>query len=74
MALRFSVRAELAAAIRRVNVAYSALSDDHRPKVCWDAADDALEAALKAPSHRRALDAIREWERHSFSIFEEVAR
>lgn len=73
MATRFSVRAELAASIRRVNIAYNALPVDRRPDVHWEAADDALEAALRADSHRQALDAIEEWERHWLGLFEEVS-
>ena len=74
MSTPFSVRSELAAAIRRVNRAYRELPEDVRPEVRWGAADDALEAALGAGSHREALDAVREWERHWLGLFEEASR
>lgn len=74
MSAPFSVRAELAAAIRRVNRRYRELPEDVRPEVRWDAADDALEAALKADGHREALDAIAAWEGHWIGLFEEASR
>lgn len=72
MSAAFSVRAELAAAIRRVNVRYSAIPEDRRPDVRWDAEDDALERALKTRDRASALAAIRAWERRWQGIFEEV--
>jgi hypothetical protein len=69
-----SVRSKLAAAVRRVNQLYRELPEEIRPDIQWSAADDALEDALKADSHRRALAAIREWEAHWRSIFREVSR
>lgn len=71
---QFSIRSELAAAIRRVNRLYREMPKEARPDVHWDGADDALEDALKADSHRQALAAIREWETHWRSIFREVSR
>ena len=70
----FSIRSELAAAIRRVNRLYRELPEEIRPEVRWDSTDDALEAALKADGHRQALDAIAAWENHWIGLFEGVAR
>ena len=69
-----STRSELAAAIRRINALYRSVPEGKRPEVRWDAADDALEAALTADSRRVALAAIRAWETHWRSIIREVAR
>jgi hypothetical protein len=70
----FSIRSELVAAIRRTNRRYRELPEEIRPEVHWDAADEVLEAALKASSHRQALDAIKAWENHWIGLFEGVSR
>jgi hypothetical protein len=69
-----SIRTELAAALRAVAAAYRQLPVEKRPDVSWAATDDVLEAALTAGNREQALEAIREWRTHWFSLFEEAAR
>lgn len=69
-----TIRALLADAVRRVNVRYNQIPADRRPKIRWEAADDALEAVLTAGDRGRALEAIDEWENHWMTLFGEVSR
>lgn len=69
-----TVRSELAAAFRAVGAEYRRLPAGKRPEVSWNATDDLLEAALRTNDRRKALAAIREWERHWLGLFEEAAR
>lgn len=69
-----SIRTELAAAFRAVGAEYRCLPEEKRPDVSWNATDDLLEAALGTDDRSKALEAIREWERHWLGLFEEAAR
>ena len=62
------IRAELAAAVRRVNCLYAQLPEDQWPPVdtaAWTALEDRIDAAMTAGSRAKALDAIADWERHA---------
>jgi hypothetical protein len=69
-----SIRFELAAALRAVNVAYNAMLENRRPTVAWGRLDDVLEEALAQPNRSRALEAIGEWKRHHLSLLEQASR
>jgi hypothetical protein len=69
----YSVRAELARAIRAVNVAYSRLDPDQRGVVeilAWDE----LEEALRSGSDDQALAAVAEWSHAQLAAIRAVAR
>jgi hypothetical protein len=63
-----SVRAELAAAVRAANAAYSRLPEDERPEVAWGEIDAALEEALNSGSRARAIRAIKDWRRCQLAL------
>lgn len=65
MTIEPSIRAELAAALRTVNAAYSRLPEDRRPDVSGrDDLDQAVDEACLSGDRHRALTAIAEWKRH----------
>jgi DNA-binding GntR family transcriptional regulator len=66
-----TVRAELAAAVRRLNVAFHKLPKEARPNITWRDIDDTLEA-LASGDRERALAAIDDWERHHRELFREA--
>lgn len=70
----FTVRAELAASIRRVNLVFARIPEAERPEVGWSATDDLLEIALRGEDRQQALQAVREWERHWIELFRAVTR
>jgi hypothetical protein len=60
-----AARAELAAALERVNALYLACPEP-RPVVAggrWDELEERMELAIEGEDETRALDAIAEWER-----------
>lgn len=70
----YSLRAELATAVRAVNAAYGALPEDRRPAINWNAVVDLLEDALNRSTREHVLEGIREWQKHWLSLFEEARR
>lgn len=61
---------ELAAAIRRVNAAYLAIPERHRPAAApWAALELEVDAACAAGDRDRALAAIAAWRDHHVSRF-----
>src|SRR5215207_836924 len=64
------VRAELAAAVRRVNAAFHAIPEARRPDpASWDEIDRQVDAAFAAGDRGRALTAIHAWRDHRLSQF-----
>lgn len=59
-----TIRAELAAAIRRINASYEQLPEDRRPEVAWADWDEALNQALLAADRQQARATIRAWRDH----------
>lgn len=71
-----TIRAELAAAVRAVNVAFYRLPTEAQDRI--DATTDPVEAevdaAVLADDRPRAMRAIAAWKRHWLATFEEAAR
>jgi hypothetical protein len=64
------IRTELAGAIRRVNAAYLAIPERHRPPAApWPALEAEVDAACAAGDRDRALAAITSWRDHHVSRF-----
>lgn len=68
-----TVRAELAAAIRRVNAAFNRLSGAERERVHL-VADAPLEAALLGEDRTKALAQIECWRDRQLAAIEEATR
>jgi hypothetical protein len=64
------IRTELAVAIRRVNAAYLAIPERHRPPAApWPALEAEVNAACASGDRDRALAAIAAWRDHHVSRF-----
>lgn len=68
-----TLRAELAAAIRKVNAAYSRLTPDQRTRVSL-VADGPLDSALLSGSHAKALAQIETWRDRQLAAIAQVER
>lgn len=68
-----TIRAEMAAAIRRLNVRYRELPPDaqDRAAAAWEGVDADLEAALDG-DRAAALAAVELWEERHHVLFEEA--
>lgn len=67
-----SVRAQLAAAVRRVNAAYNRVPNADEIDVFsakWRKLESDVDTALAAGDDLKARDAIREWEHHALVTF-----
>jgi hypothetical protein len=71
-----SIRAELAAAVRRVNAAYAALppSVAESIDIAFDGFEAEVDSAILAGDRARALDAIAAWRGYWLDRFEKAAR
>lgn len=74
MSAPYSIRAEMAAAMRAVGARYNQIPAGERPEVSWQAVDDVLERALTEPDREKALAAIEEWKSHWMGLFSAVTR
>lgn len=71
-----TIRAELAAAIRRVNAAFNRLSDEAQRQIdpTVDACEAEVDAAILAGDRERALAAIRAWRGNWLDRIERAGR
>lgn len=70
-----TARAELAAAVRRVNVAFNTLPESVRDSLDLSSPDleREIDAAILGDDRPRALVAIRAWREHHLQRFREAA-
>ena len=68
------ISAELAAAIRAVNVAYERCPEPRPDPAGYEDLDRELDTACAGDDRARASAAIRVWRRHWLSVLEEAAR
>ncbi len=64
-------RAELTAALGRVNAAYASIPNDRRPDVMgepWEALERAIDDRCRAGDHGGAIAAIAAWEAHAMDV------
>lgn len=71
-----SIRAELAAAVRRVNLAFGQLPQSVQDsiEIAYDGLDKEIDTSILSGDHDRALAAIRAWRSHWLVVFEEAAK
>jgi len=71
-----TIRAELAAAVRAVNVAFYRLPESARTQIDprIDPAEDEVNAAILADDRERAMAAIRAWRGYWLDRIEQVAK
>jgi hypothetical protein len=71
-----TISAELAAAIRRVNVAFNRLPADRRNRItiAYDPLEAEVDSAILTDDRERALAAIRAWRQHWTALIEEAGR
>lgn len=69
-----TISAELAATIRRINVAFNRLPADRRDviTIAYDPLETEVNAAILTGDRQRALAAIAAWRRHWLAMFEET--
>lgn len=70
------IRAQLAAAVRRVNAEFNRLptSVQNRIEISWHGVDAEVDAAILAGDRPRAEAAIAAWKRHWLATFEEATK
>lgn len=76
MSTRFSVRSELAAAVRAVNAAFNRLSAEAQDNldINYNDLDVELDRCLRGDDRIRALGAIDAWRDHHLAQIERAAR
>jgi len=70
------INAELAVAVRRVNVISEAIPESHRPDMAgerWARLEDEIDRACGVGDRDAALAAIQRWEQHAQRVLEPLA-
>lgn len=74
--IAYSLRAEIAAAVRSVNASFNRLSKSVQDaiEIGYDGLEVELDAAVASGDRDRALAAIRAWREHWLATFKEAGK